>query len=245
MKKIMIGMAGLLLLAGQAARGQDLKLDELLSKYFQSAGTAKEETWKTLVFEGRTVNQGSEYPYKVYLKRPGMIRTETEIQGTKSIGVWDGSSGWSITPWAGSLTPQDMTPDESKDLMNQAEFEGRLYHWKEKGFQVELVGREDLEGTQAYNIKLTRTGGDTENYFIDAKHYILLKIAYHTLIMGHPQDHEVYTSNYRQVEGVFLPFVTVDRYPGQVQEWGGQVVYDRILVNQPLSDSLFLKPVIK
>jgi hypothetical protein len=245
MKKIIAGMVGLLLLAGQAARSQAPDLDEVLAKYFQSTGTGKEETWQTLFFEGRTVNQGSEYPYTVYLKRPGMLRTETVIQGTKMIQVWDGLNGWSITPWAGSLAPQDMTPDESKDLKNQADFEGPLFHWKEKGFKAGLIGREDLEGTPAYNIKLSRPGWDTENYFIDTEHFMLLKIAYHVLIMGHPQEHEVFLSNYRQVEGVFLPFVTIYKYPGQVQEWSSQVVYDRIQVNLPLSDSLFMKPVIK
>jgi hypothetical protein len=245
MKQTIVGMVGLLLLAGQVARAQAPDLDEVLSKYFQSTGTAKEEPWQTLVFEGRTINQGSEYPYMMYLKRPGLVRAETAIQGTKMIQVWDGITGWSITPWAGSLAPQDMTPDESKDLKNQSDFEGPLFHWKEKGFKTELMGREDFEGTPVYNIKLSRPGGDSENYFIDADHFMLLKIAYHVLIMGHPQEHSVLLSNYRQVEGVYLPFLTIFKFPGQVQEWSSQVVYDRIRVNQPLSDSLFMKPVSK
>ena len=133
---------------------QELKLDDVLAKYYQSSGLDKENSWQTLIYSGKTISEGSEYPYRMYIKRPGKVRTEIEIQRTKMIRAWDGKTAWSITPWEGSLDPQDLTPDESKDLKYHGDIEGPLYHWKEKGYTAELAGKEELEGTPVYNIRL-------------------------------------------------------------------------------------------
>ena len=74
---------------------------------------------------------------------------------------------------------------------------------------------------------------------------MILKIAYHVMVMGHQQDHDKYLSDYRKVESVLMPFATTEMYPGPNQQGGDQVAFDRVLVNQELNDSLFMKPLKK
>ncbi len=242
MKRMWIGVWSLLLFYGPTLQCQEPGLDEILQRYYQASGIAGEKNWETVIMTGKTVSPDSEYPYTVLIKRPGTVRTELVIQGTKMITVWDGTKGWSIVPWGGSLAPQDMTPDESKELREQADIEGALYQWKEKGYSVRLVGREELEGTPVFNVELTRPSGDKENYYLDAGSFLLLKVAYHVKVMGHVQERETYLTNYRQVEGAYLPYAIAERYPGPYQQGGNQFVFDEIRINQPVSDTLFVKP---
>jgi outer membrane lipoprotein-sorting protein len=245
MKKIFAGIFGMLFLATAGISAQELKLDDVLSRYYNASGLTKQSGWKTITCVGKTIGDGSEYPYRVYIKRPGKVRTEIEIQKTNLVTAWDGKSGWSVSPWNGSLDPQDMTPDESKGLKYMGDIEGPLFGWKEKGYKAELVGKEVLEGTPVYNIKLLNPDGDIQNYFIDAGNFMLLKITFSDLVMGNKQEHEQYLTNYREVDGVFLPFAVTEKYIGHNSEGSEQVVFTEILVNRELNDSLFVKPVVK
>src|SRR5271157_2304808 len=133
---------------------QEAKLDDILTAYYKAIGIEKMKDWQTISSSGKTIAMGVEYPFKFYQKRPGKIRIEAEIQGMKMIQAFDGNQGWTITPWSGSSDPQDMTADETKEMKHQADPEGALYNWKEKGHKAELIDKEDLEGSQVYKIKL-------------------------------------------------------------------------------------------
>jgi len=245
MKKSVYCLGGILFLFGLTARSQELNLDDILSKYYQAAGIEKMKDFQTIYYDGKSNTMGMEYPFKIYKKRPGKSRIEVEIQGSKMIQVYDGQKGWSVIPWSGSTEPQDMTVDEAKNLKDQSEFEGSLYNWKEKGYKVDLVDKEDLEGSSVYKIKLTKPDGDTETYFIDADNFIILKVSSMVKIQGNESEGEVDYSDYKPVEGVLMPFTFQNKFKGQAGEMVSQIIFDTIVINKEINDSLFLKPVKK
>jgi hypothetical protein len=171
-----------------------------------------------------------------------MIRFELEIQGNKMIQAFDGKLGWSIAPWSGSSEPQDMTADEIKGMKSQADFEGALYNWKEKGHKAELLDKEDLEGSSVYKIKLTKADGDIETYYIDAENNVPIKVTSITKIQGNETEGESYLSNYTEFNGVLFPKTITNKYKGQTT---GQFEVTKMEINLPVSDSLFMKPVKK
>jgi len=69
---------------------------------------------------------------------------------------------------AGNPKPQLMPEDRAKDLKSCADFDGLLYHWKEKGHIVELVGRDTIEKSSVYKLKITKKDGGVEFLFLDA-----------------------------------------------------------------------------
>jgi outer membrane lipoprotein-sorting protein len=225
-----------------ACWAQEAKLDDILSAYYKAIGIEKMKDWQTLISTGKTIAQGMEYPIKFYMKRPGKIRIEVEIQGNKMIQVFDGNQGWSITPWSGSSAPQDMTADETREMKNQADLEGSLYNWKEKGHKAELISKEDLEGTAVYKIKLIRSDGDIETWFIDAENYVPLKMAATVKIQGNEIESECYFSNYSEFNGVLMAKTNTNKFKGQTVS---QVETEKMDINSPVSDSLFVKPVKK
>ena len=158
------------------------------------------------------------------------------------IQAFDGEHGWSVAPWAGTTDPQDMTEDEVKGIKEQADFEGSLYNWKEKGHKAELLGKEDMDGTPVYKIKVEKANGNTETYFIDAENFVLLKTTSVMKVHGNETEGESYVSNYKDVNGVMMPFSIENKYKGQTVS---NVVIDKYGINNEIYDHLFEKPVKK
>jgi outer membrane lipoprotein-sorting protein len=242
MKIKLILFIAIFLLGSMACWAQEAKLDDILSAYYKAIGIEKMKDWQTITGTGKLIGQGMENSVKFYIKRPGKVRVEVEVQGNKMIQVFDGKQGWSIIPWSGSSDPQDMTADDIKGMKNQADIEGTLYNWKEKGHKAELIGKEDFEGSAVYKIKLTKADGDIETYFIDAENYVPLKMAAIVKIQGNETESECYFSNYSEFNGVLMAKTNTNKYKGQTVS---TMQLDKMEVNLPVSDSLFVKPVKK
>ena len=237
----------LLLIAGMFfsityIKAQEATLDDVLSSYFKAIGTEKMKDWQTITSTGKSVFGGQEFPFKLIQKRPGKLRVEADVQKMKMVQAFDGEKGWSVMPWSGSTDPQDMTADQAKEMKRQSDPEGQLYHWKEKGSKAELIGKEEMEGTSAYKIRLTLADGDVEDMYIDAETYVPLKMAAKTKVQGNETEGEAYFSNYKEFNGVLMPTTITNKMKEQVVS---QMVIDKIEFNLPVSDSLFMKPVKK
>lgn len=234
---LMIG----LFLASVAGHAQDMKLDDILNSYYKATGTEKIKDWKTVRSTGKNIAQGMEFPFTAIIKRPSKVRVEAEVQGNKMIQCFDGTGGWNVIPWSGSSAPQDMNPDEVKNMKEQADLEGPLYHWKEKGHQVELLGKEDMEGSGTYKIKITKANGDIDIYFIDADSFILLKTSSKNKIQGNETESETFFTGYKDINGVQMAMTISTKIKDQTVY---SVVIEKTEVNVDIDDSVFVKPPV-
>jgi hypothetical protein len=231
----------ILFIAGIAWSGfsQEMNLENILDAYYKKVGSEKISKWQTMIITGKTIAGGGEYPFTVTIKRPDKVRITAEVQGMKMIQVFDGTSGWSVLPWTGSTDPQAMTEDQAKSLKDQAEIEGTLYNWEKKGHKVELTGKEDMEGTSAYKIKVIKANGNIETLFMDTENFVILKQATIMKIQGNETESESLFSDFREVEGVMMPFNTISKYKEQVVS---NVSFEKVEVNKEVADTEFAKP---
>jgi len=238
MKRLLLVLLGVTLLSfGNTIIAQDL--EEVLKDYFETGGQDKLLKVNTITMDGNIMVQGMELPFTTILKRPNMPRTESAIQGQKIIQVFDGENGWMINPMAGTLEPQDMDPETVKQLKSQADMDGELYNYEEKGHTVEYLGTDEMEGTEVHKIKLTRKDGDETIYYIDADAYVVIKVTGKRKIQGVEVEGESTLGNYKMVEGIVFPFSITSGVAGQP---GVQIVIDTILIDKPVADSLFVRP---
>ena len=93
---------------------------------------------------------------------------ESSVQGSSVIQAYDGTTGWTVNPFAGAPEPKQLTGDELDAIKANADLDGSLVDYKAKGYTVELVGKEDFKGTQAYKLKITKRPGSSEFAYIDA-----------------------------------------------------------------------------
>ena len=242
MKKFIVLIILMVSFMSFSGSAQEMSLDAVLAKYYQATGIEQMKEWKTLTMTGKSTAQGMEFPVTILMKRPGKMRTEVEVQGNKMLQVIDGEAGWSVIPWSGSTVPQDMTVDEAKAMKDQADFEGPLFNWKEKGHKVELIVKEDMEGNSVYKIKVTRANGNIETYFIDAENFIPLKVSSVYKFQGNDVENDTYPGNYKEVNGAMMPFSVENKSKGQTVS---SVIIDKYEVDKEMDDNLFVKPVKK
>src|SRR6185503_21110682 len=108
-----------------------------------------------------------------------------------------------------------------KEDKEERDITGPLFNYKEKGNKVELVGKEELEGTDAYKLKITRPSGDVSYQYIDAGNYLLLKETSKQKFQDKEVESESLMSNYKMVDGFNFPFTIEMR---QVGESTGQIL---------------------
>jgi hypothetical protein len=236
-----------LLLTGFAAAALSAQTaDEVVEKYIQAkGGRDKIKSVKTVRFTAKmTMGQGMEAPLVMELVPPEhKLRMEFTIQGMTGTQAYDGAKGWQVMPFLGKTDPEPMTGDDLKDAKENADLvEGPLFNYKDKGNKVEYLGKGDLEGTPVQKLKLTEKDGDVTTIYFDADSYLELKDETTRTIRGQATDLETTFGNYKQVEGLTMPF-TIETKPKGAP--ASQVItIDKIEINTPISKDRFDMPKV-
>jgi len=174
------------------------------------------------------------------IARPDRIRTEFEFQGTLGVYVWNGKSGWQVSPLDGQLDVQPLSPEAAALSAEQADFEGPLVDWKAKGHSVELVGTSALPGGPAHELKVMLKSGIVRHVWIDAQTGLMVKSGSTRKVKGHEVTVEVVYGDYRETGGV--RFARSIEIGAKDRPQRLRIVVDNVEVNPPLDDSRFAAP---
>jgi hypothetical protein len=227
----------LLLVSANSLHSQTL--EDVLKGHFSAIGQDNLLKVNTQKLTGKMMQGGVEIPFIQLAKRPDKVRVEGTFQALTFIQTYNGKEGWSVNPFAGVTDPQPMPDDALKSMKYQADMDGMLWNWKEKGYTVTLDGKEDMEGTSCYKIKLVTKENDSFTFYIDSDSYIMIRSNTKMKVMGNESESDTYYSNYMQVEGLAVPGKIETKVNGQS---AGTIVVDKVELNVDLADNLFEKP---
>lgn len=237
MKKKYLLLISAILFSAVANYVQAQNLQEVLDKHFEAIGQENLLEKETYTVQASIQQMGMEIPMTMKLKRPNKFRMEMEMQGQKMIQAYNGEKGWMIAPWM-STEPQDLSGAELNQAMEQANFDGELYNYEEKGTEASLIGKVNVEGTPMYNIRLTDKNGTIKNYFIDAEDYLIRKIKARVNAQGQEVEVEQNLSEYEEIDGVKMPTKIESKNP-----MGTAIInFTEISFNETLDNSIFEKP---
>lgn len=217
-------------------------VDEIVAKHIQArGGMDKIKAVQTIRSTGKIeVGPGIEAPGVFVQKRPDMTRLDFQVQGLTATQAYDGKSAWAIMPFMGKKDPEPMPADETKELQEEADIDGPLVDYKAKGNQVELVGKENLEGTPAYKLKVTLKNGNVKYMYLDADSGLQIKEEEKLTMHGSERETEASLSDYREVNGVMFPFATENGIKGSPQKQ--KLTVDKVEINVPVDDAIFKMP---
>jgi len=237
--KTLLGIIGLALFALPVSAQT---AEEIIAKYVKTIGGAEKiEAIKTLRRTGKfTGGGGFEAVVIQENKRPQMARQEFSIQGMTGVTAYDGKTGWKIEPWGGKKDPEALGEEEMKGIQEDADFDGPLINYQQKGNKVEFVGAEPVEGTDAFKLKVTLKNGDVRYYFMDTDYYVPIKIESKRMVRGAEREFETSLGDYKEVAGVYLPHSIESGLKGSPNK--SQVTFEKIEANVALDDSRFKKP---
>ena len=182
--------------------------DELIAKNIQArGGMEKIKGIKTLRMRGKFEGGGG-FTAAVTQEnqRPDLIRETFTLQGMTAVQAYDGSTGWQIQPFGGKKDPELMGEDDLRDLLLDADFDGPLVDYKEKGSTVEFLGHDVVDGDDALRLKVTLKNGDIIYEYLDPDTFIEIRKEIQQFIRGSVRDRVVGYGSYKPVDGVMYPF---------------------------------------
>ena len=236
---------GLLAGAALAAPTAAQTVDEVIAKHLEArGGEAKIKAVQSMKMTGKmTAGPGIEAPITLEMKRPASVRLDITFQGNIGTQAYDGKTGWGISPMSAKKDPEPMSAEDIKDMEEQGDMDGPLVDTKAKGHKVELMGKEKVEGSDAYKLKVTLKTGDIRYVYIDADSYLELKTEAKRTVRGSEVETESVSSDYKEVGGLILPYTIQQGAKGQPQKQ--TITVDKIELNLPIDDARFKMPEAK
>lgn len=227
-------------LVAPAAHAQTV--DEILAKHFEAqGGVEKLQKLETVRMIGKMqVGPGMEAPITMEKKRPAMQRMEFVFSGMTGISAYDGAHAWQLMPFMGQKSAEPMSDEDAKQMQDQADFDGPLLDYKGKGNTIELMGKEPVDGADAYKLKVTRKSGQVEYYFIDTESSLLVRREGKQTQRGTEVETEMGFGSFKPIDGMLFPFTITMGAKGAHQKQS--MTMDSILVNVPIDDSRFTMP---
>jgi len=204
-------------------QAQDLK--EILDNYYKSNGQNK---------------MGSEFSFKRISIRPDKFYLEADIMGQKFVQAYNGTDGWMIAPWTGSVDPQDIPVNQLKIMKKEADFDGALYNYEAKGIMLEYEGIEKINGADAFKIKTTYQDNDVVKIFIGAESNLIIKTeAILPTMMRTDALTETFLSNYKMIEGTAVAFSIETKSNGQTS---AKIKIDLVEYDKKIDHNIFNRP---
>jgi outer membrane lipoprotein-sorting protein len=215
--------------------------DELAVKNIEAkGGLEKIHALKILQLAGRMriQNDTLELTITTFVKQPGSIRYEASLQGLTQVQAFDGVQAWQINPFQGRKDPEKLSADDAKSLgEDAADFIGALVDYQAKKYKVDYLGTEDIDGTDAHKLRITRPNGDVTTLYLDPDHFLEIRAVDRRIEHGVPVETVTDFGDYEQVEGVYLPFSTESGRKGSSDRQ--KVQFEKVDANPTLPDSLF------
>jgi hypothetical protein len=227
----------------QAQEPKQMTVDQLVAKNVEAKGGAEAlRALQSVKVSGKMlVNEGQlQFGFEQTKKRPGAVRTEVSLQGMTAVQAFDGNEGWKISPFQGRKDPEKMSADDTKSLIEDAEVDGPLVDWKEKGSTVEYLGTEDVDGTPAYKLKVTRKNGDVSYVYLDPEHFLEIRVVSQRVERGSKVETETDLSDYEKVNGVYVPLSIEAGRKGDPDKQ--KIIIDKAEGNVPADDATFKFP---
>jgi len=174
-------------------------------------------------------------------KRPNFVRSTFTIQGMTAVSAYDGSTGWRITPFQGKKDPELVGDDELKGLQEQADLDGPLMDYQSKGNTVEYLGIDQVDGDDAYKLKVTLKNGDIFYYYFDPDTYLEIQRDSQFFVRGSVRESVTQLGSYKPVNGIMFPFSS-ESWPKGNPQARVKVTTLKIELNVPVDDGDFKMP---
>lgn len=177
---------------------------------------------------------------EIYAKAPNLRLTVSKTPGkTKERrDGYDGKIGW--VDDEGLKEPVELVSGVMPPVRREAVFNAPL-KWRELYEKVELLGVRRVNQRDAYAIRLTPPSEKPIVHYYDTQTRLLVRIDG----IAHPlraDPTETYLSDYREVDGVKMPFVMRMRMRPPNVIAVVQITVARVRTNVPLDDALFARP---
>jgi hypothetical protein len=225
---------------------QALSLENVIERNtIAMGGQAAIEAVNSIEVDLRIVDPGFEVDGTHRAMRPGKMRIDVKADAKHVFTeAFDGEHGWQCK---GEGNQETASPKATAALFHGVEYPGKLFglhEMKHRGHQIELVGRENVDGINHYVLRLTLKDGYTTSLYVDPNSWLITRRRdvrpLHVDVDPTPTTIELRNSDFRELAGVKFSFATTDTdlTTGKVIE---STTVKSIKVNPPIDPTIFEK----
>ncbi|MEJ8817998.1 hypothetical protein [Lacibacter sp. H407] len=212
--------------------------DEVVNKHIEAIGGV--DNWKkvtSMVQSGNMSIQGADIVVVRTVVHAKGSRQDISLMGMNGYMIVTPTAGWNFLPFQGQTAPEAMTAEDLKQSQDDLDAQGSLIDYKAKGHSIELLGSEDVDGTDCFKVKISLKSGRSETMFIEKKGYTLIKSVGSRSANGQEMELTTTYSNYQKLpEGIIVPMsINVPLGPGVNADF----VISKVEVNKTIEDAVF------
>jgi hypothetical protein len=215
-----------------------LSVDEIFARYLEAVGGPKAAGTKTLVMKGtRVASQNRNWPNEITWSAPDKLLSVMTLPQTSIRQAVAGDQGWVLN----GTKLQTLTAAQTATARHGLE---EVFNAVKVTLApgMQLVGMEKIDGREMWTV-LKSTPETTMSYYFDAETGLLRRriTINHAAVLPIPE--QVDFEDYRDVDGVKLPFTirksAIDTYDSWTR------TFAEVKRNVPVDDALFVPPAVQ
>jgi hypothetical protein len=243
MKKFFVAFLALTTIKANAqssnVTSKALSADEVVQKYTAAMGGLDNyNKIKTAKLTGTVSAQGMDLPITIQIVNGRAMRADVDVMGQSVVNAYKDGKGWKINPFQGSADAVDATAEELSEFKTQSSLASSLMDHKKRGYTVEAQGQENVDGKNAYKLKLTTDDKKETVYYIDATSFLPIKSIANREMMGQQLEVETVFGDYKDFGGVKFAMTRTQKASGQVFQ---DIKMEKVELDVPIDEKVFDK----
>jgi len=209
-------------------------LDEIIDKSLTAiGGKDKLLALNNYVMSGAMNLNGQEIGMKITAANNKGQRVDISFGGISGYIIMRRDSGWQYLPFQGQQKAEPVPAEVVREAADNLDIQSPLLNYKEKGHTVELLGKDDVDGTECFKVRMVTKSGLEVTLFIDPSNYYIIKQTVKSKASGKEVTQTQTFSNFKKLDSGYV-------FPFTVSGFGpGEVVITKIEVNTALDGSAF------
>jgi hypothetical protein len=207
--------------------------DDIVKKHIDAIGG--KDNWaklKSLKQEMSMKANGAEIKVTISQVNKKAMRQDIQVMGMEGYSILTEKEGWTYMPFEGQTKPEPMTADDVKKAQDGLSIQNDFVTYKEMGKKLEYLGKDDVDGTECFKLKMTDKDGIESTYFIDPSNYYVIKETTKMTVNGKEMENSTTYGNYKKTD---LGIV----YPYSVGGPWGETEVTSLTINPTFDEALF------
>ncbi len=208
-------------------------LDEIVKKHIEAIGG--KENWakvKSMKTTGSMKAQGAEIQLTMTQVDKTASRQDIALMGMNGYSILTKTEGWSFMPFQGQTKPEPLTADDVAMGQEELDLMPEFLTYKEQGKKLEYIGKDDVDGTECFKLKMTSKDKKETTFYIDPSNYYIIKETNKLTVNGKEIENSSTMSNYKKQDcGIVYPF--------NIGGGWGELEVSALEVNPKIDEAIF------